>query len=217
MCPSGKVRLAFVAVIQQLPPRQRAALLLCDVLGWTAAEVATLLDGSTASINSALQRARETLAKRYPDGRVPVASRPNPAEQKLLGRYLEAWEGHDLDGFVALLREEATYTVPPWRQWYAGREAIRSFFAMAWKTCGGLRLLPTAANGQPAFAVYARTGAETSWAAHSIHVLAFENDMIRTLTLFVPPTGPNLFHAFGLPPSLPDVASAELPSTPHHS
>ncbi len=134
------VQLAFVAAIQQLPPRQRAALLLCDVLGWAAAEAATLLGGSTASINSALQRARETLAKRYPDGRPPAAPRPNPAQQKLLGRYLQAWEGHDLDGFVALLKEDATFTMPPWLQWYAGREAIRSFFAMAWKTCGGLRL-----------------------------------------------------------------------------
>jgi RNA polymerase sigma-70 factor (ECF subfamily) len=211
------VRLAFVAAIQQLPPRQRAAVLLCDVLGWPAAEVTTLLGGSTASINSALQRARETLAKRYPDGRPPVASGPDPAQQKLLGRYLQAWEGHDLNGFVALLREDATYTMPPWLQWYAGREAIRSFFAMAWKTCSGLRLVPTSANGQPAFAVYARTGADGPLAAHSIHVLALENDMISTLTLFVPPTGPRLFEAFGLPLSLPDAASAELSSTPHHS
>jgi RNA polymerase sigma-70 factor (ECF subfamily) len=211
------VQLAFVAAIQQLPPRQRAVVLLCDVLGWAAAEAATLLGGSTASINSALQRARETLAKRYPDGRPPAAPLPNSSQQKLLGRYLQAWEGHDLDGFVALLKEDATFTMPPWLQWYSGREAIRSFFAIAWKTCGGLRLIPTAANGQPAFAVYERTGADARWAAHSIHVLAFEDDMISTQTLFVPPTGPRLFHAFGLPLSLPDAASAELLSTPHHS
>ena len=211
------VQLAFVATIQQLPPRQRAALLLCDVLGWAANEAATLLGGSTASINSALQRARETLAKRYPDGRPPAALRPDPAQEKLLSRYLEAWEGHDLDGFVALLKEDATYTMPPWQQWYAGREAIRTFFEWAWKTCGGLRLVPTAANGQPAFAVYARTGADGPLAAHSIHVLALEDDMISTLTLFVPPAGPQLFHAFGLPLTLPDAASPELPSTPHNS
>jgi RNA polymerase sigma-70 factor (ECF subfamily) len=211
------VQLAFVAAIQELPPRQRAAILLCDVLGWAAAEATTLLGGSTASINSALQRARATLAKRYPDGRPPEASRPDPAQQKLLDQYLQAWEGHDLDGFVALLKEDATYTMPPWLQWYAGREAIRSFFAMAWKTCTGLRLVPTAANGQPAFAVYARADADGSLTAHSIHVLALEHDMISTLTLFVPPTGPRLFQAFGLPPSLPGAASAELPATPHHS
>jgi|SRR5262245_26073804 len=209
------VQLAFVAAIQQLPPRQRAVLLLCDVLGWAAAEAATLLGGSTASINSALQRARETLAKRYPAGRPPEAARPNPAQQKLLSRYLQAWEGHDLDGFVALLKEDATFTMPPWLQWYAGREAIGSFFAMAWKTCGGLRLVPTAANGQTAFAVYERSGADARWAAHSIHVLALEHDMISTLTLFVPPTGPQLFQAFGLPLILADAASAEMPSARH--
>jgi RNA polymerase sigma-70 factor, ECF subfamily len=205
------VQLAFVAVIQQLPARQRAALLLCDVLGWAAAEAASLLGGSTASINSALQRARETLAKRYPDGRRLAASRPNPAQQELLGRYLQAWEGHDLDGFVALLKEDAALTMPPWLEWYAGREAIGSFFAMAWKTCGGLRLVPTAANGQPAFAIYERTGADARWAAHSIHVLGIENDMITTLTMFVPPTGSQLFPAFALPLTLPDASSAELP------
>jgi RNA polymerase sigma-70 factor (ECF subfamily) len=201
------VQLAFVAVIQQLPPRQRAALLLCDVLGWAAAEAAALLGATTASINSALQRARDTLAKSYPGGRPPVSSPPDPAQQKLLGRYLQAWEGHDLDGFAALLREDATFTMPPWRQWYAGREAIRSFFEMAWKTCSGLRLLPAAANGQPAFAVYARPGAGEPFAAHSIHVLTLANNAISTMTLFVPPTGPRLFPAFGLPPSLPDAAN----------
>jgi RNA polymerase sigma-70 factor (ECF subfamily) len=203
------VQLAFVAVIQQLPPRQRAALLLCDVLGWAAAEAATLLGSSTAAINSALQRARETLAKRCPDGRAPGTSPPNLSQQKLLSRYLQAWEGHDLDGFVGLLREDATYAMPPWLQWYMGRTAIRSFFEMAWKTCSGLRLVPTAANGQPAFAVYTRTGAEELFTAHSIHVLALENDMISPLTLFVPPTGPRLFPAFGLPLSLPDSATAD--------
>src|SRR5438477_49528 len=91
------VQLAFIATIQYLPPRQRAVLLLCDVLGWAATEAATLLGGSTASINSALGRARETLAKRYPNRRPPVATPPDPAQQKLLGRYLQAWEGLDLN------------------------------------------------------------------------------------------------------------------------
>jgi RNA polymerase sigma-70 factor (ECF subfamily) len=197
------VQLAFVAAIQQLPPRQRAALLLCDVLGWAAAEAATLLGGSTASINSALQRARETLAKRYPDGRPPAVLRPDPAQQELIGRYLQAWEGHDVDGFVALLKEDATAIMPPWLEWYAGREAIRSFFAMAWKTCGGLRLVPTSANGQAAFAVYEQSAADGRWAAHSIHVLTLERDLISTLTLFLEP---RLFHVFGLPLVLPDTA-----------
>ena len=190
------VQLAFVAAIQELPPRQRAAILLCDVLGWAAAEAATLLGGSTASINSALQRGRDTLAKRYPEGRAPMTSRPDATQQKLLDRYLQAWEGHDLDGFVALLKEDATVTMPPWPQWFAGRGAIGSFFALAWKTCGGLKLVPTAANGQPAFAIYEQSATDGRWAAHSIHVLTLEHDAISALTLFVEP---RLFQAFGLP------------------
>ena len=210
------VQLAFVAAIQLLPPRQRAAILLCDVLGWAAAEAATLLGGSTASINSALQRSRETLARRHPEGRPAVAQRPDPAQQKLLERYLRAWEGHDLDGFVALLKEDATFTMPPWLQWYAGREAIGSFFALAWKACGGVRLVPTAANRQPAFALYVRAGADAPWAAYSMQVLTLEHGMISALTLFVEPVGPRLFSAFGLPLVLADEARAGLPSTPHH-
>ena len=203
------VQLAFVAAIQMLPPRQRATLLLCDVLGWASAEAATLLGGSTASINSALQRARETMARRYPDGRPQAAPRPDPAQQKLLGRYLAAWEGHDLEGFVALLKEDATFTMPPWLLWFTGCEAIGSFFAMAWKTCGGLRLLPTAANGQPAFAVYERSN-DGRFAAHSIHVLAVEQDTISALTAFVPPTGSQLFHGFGFPLIIPDAVSGDI-------
>ncbi|HTV96769.1 MAG TPA: sigma-70 family RNA polymerase sigma factor [Steroidobacteraceae bacterium] len=195
------VQLAFVAAIQGLAPRQRAALLLCDVLGWAAAEAATLLGGSTASINSALQRARETLGRRHSQHRPLAPQRPDPAQQALIGRYLQAWESHDLDGFVALLREDATAVMPPWLQWFAGREAIRSFFAIAWKVCGGLKLIATAANDQPAFAVYEFSPADHHWHAHSIHVLSLEQDAISTLTLFIQP---GLFAAFGLPLSLPE-------------
>ena len=193
------VKLAFVATIQGLPPRQRAVLLLCDVLGWAASEVATLLGGSTASINSALQRARETLAKRYPEGQPQVVLKPDAAEQKLLGRYMKAWEGLDLDHFVALLKDDATYTMPPLPQWYLGREAIRSFFAFAFRTYDAFRMVPTAANGEPAFAAYARQDANAPWTAHSIHVLSFEQEAISRLTLFYKPDGPRLFDAFGLP------------------
>jgi RNA polymerase sigma-70 factor (ECF subfamily) len=197
------VQLAFDAAIQQLPPRQRAALLLCDVLGWAAAETATLLGGTPASVNSALQRARETLAKRYPEGRAPAALMPNSAQQELLGRYLRAWEGRDLEGFVSLLKEDATYTMPPLPQWYAGREAIRTFFGWAWRLYDGFRLVPAAANRQPAFAAYSRPSADAPWAAHSIQVLSLEKDTIATLTLFAKPDSPRLFDAFGLPLTLP--------------
>ncbi|WP_311966878.1 nuclear transport factor 2 family protein [Bradyrhizobium australiense] len=107
-----------------------------------------------------------------------------------------------MDGFVALLKEDATYTMPPLPQWYAGREAIRSFFAWAWKAYDSYRLVPAIANGQPAFAAYARNSAEAPWTAHSIQVLAFEQGMISTLTLFYEPAGARLFEAFGFPHTL---------------
>jgi RNA polymerase sigma-70 factor (ECF subfamily) len=208
------VQLAFVAAIQLLPARQRAVLLLCDVLGWAAAEVASLLESSTASINSALQRARETLAKHYPakqdaGSRSQVTPLANPVKQKLLDRYLDAWQAHNVNGFVALLKEDATVIMPPWREWFVGRDNIGSFFAMAWKTCNGLQLVPTGANGQPAFAVYELSGGpDAQWAAHSIHVLSLEWENIATIAMFVPPTGPDLFQVFGLPLILPDAGDA---------
>jgi RNA polymerase sigma-70 factor (ECF subfamily) len=193
------IQLAFVAAIQELPPRQRAALMLCDVLGWSAGEAAELLGGTTVSINSALQRSRETLTKRYPQGRPPAAAKPSPAQQKLLGRYVKAWEELDLDGFVALLKEDATYTMPPLPQWYAGREAIRTFFAVAFKLYESIRMVPVTANGQPAFAAYSRKDADAPWTAHSIHVPTLDaQDMISALTLFVRPDAERLFGAFRL-------------------
>jgi len=208
------VQLAFVAAIQQLPPRQRAALMLCDVLGWASAEAASLLGGSTASINSALQRARLTLSQRYADRRPPLESQPTPAQQKLLGRYLQAWEGHDVDGFVAVLKADATAVMPPWLQWFTGREAIGTFFAAAWKTCGGLRLVPTSANGQPAFAIYEFSSADKRWNAHSIHVLTLDNEAISAITLFL---DSSLFREFALPQFLPDESSSGMGNPPHHS
>jgi len=208
------VRLAFVAAIQYLPPRQRAVLLLCDVLGWAAVEAATLLGGSTASINSALQRARGTLARHYPDRRSSVSPAMDSAQQDLLGRYLKAWEGLDLDHFVSLLREDATYSMPPLLQWYAGRAAIRRFFDWAWKRYEGFRLVPAHANRQPAFAVYSRPSAEAPWTAHSIQVLTLEDEMISRVTLFVKPDSPRLFADFGLPLVLADGSADDSPSTP---
>ena len=187
------------------------------MLGWAVAEVATLLDGTTASINSALQRARETLAKRYPHGQPLVAARPNPAQQKLLDRYLQAWEGHDLNGFVALLKEDATFTMPPWLLWYVGRDAIGAFHRKVWESYSGFRLLPTGANGQPPFAAYGHDVTGGPWSAHSIHVLTLDGDRIAALTLFVKPDSLRLFEAFGFPLMLPDATSAGLLSTPHHS
>jgi RNA polymerase sigma-70 factor, ECF subfamily len=203
------VQLAFVAAIQYLPPRQRAVLLLCDVLGWTAAEASSLLEDSTASVNSALQRARETLGKRYPQSRPTISTMRDPGEKRLLGRYLQAFERLDVANFVALLKEDATYTMPPLPQWYAGRHAIGAFFEWAFKRYHGFRLIPTAANHQPACAAYAKMAGESEWSAHSIHVLALENGEISTLTLFVKPDAPRLFRAFDLPLILPADRAAD--------
>ena len=186
-------------------------LLLCDVLGWAATEAATLLGGSTASVNSALQRARETLGKRNTGDQPLKASPVNATQKELLGRYLQAWEALNVADFAALLKEDATYVMPPTPEWYAGREAIRAFFDWAFKRYEGFRLVPTGANRQPAFAAYSRASVDEPWTAHSIHVLTLERDAISTLTLFVKPDGPRLFHAFGLPLTLPD---AELTPTP---
>ncbi|MGX9142317.1 RNA polymerase subunit sigma-70 [Mesorhizobium sp. 128a] len=192
------VQLAFVAAIQLLPPRQRAALLLCDVLGWSALETAQLLGGSTASINSALQRARATLGARYPQGRPLQRSQPNRQEAQLLERYMRAWQAANLDGLIELLREDATYHMPPWLEWYRGREAIRTFLDTVWGNFAGYRTVATRANGQPAVGVYASSHQDLVWRAHSLHVIEPADDKIASLTIYVPPLGPELLAAFGL-------------------
>ena len=193
------VRLAFVAAIQQLPARQRAILLLCDVLGWSAIEVALLLGGSIASVNSALQRARGTLGKRYSQEQPPIHSLPNERQRELLNRYVRAWEQSDLDGFVDLLRKDATYRMPPWAQWYQGRDSIREFFRIVWKSYGSFRLIATSANRQPAFGVYTRGKAEVVWRPHSFQLLDLDENSIVSLTKFMGPLGPQMFPSFGLP------------------
>ena len=196
------VQLAFVAAIQVLPPRQRAVVLLCDVLGWSAVETAQLLGGSTASINSALQRARASLAAQYPEGRPASRSLPNAKEGMLLDRYMQAWQAANLDGLIALLREDATYHMPPWQEWYSGRDAIRAFFETVWANFAGYRAVAIAANAQPAVALYACTDQDPVWRAHSLHLIEPGDGGIASLTIYVRPLGPNLFSAFGLPATL---------------
>jgi RNA polymerase sigma-70 factor (ECF subfamily) len=198
------VRLAFMAAIQQLPPRQRAILILSDVMDWSAAEVAALLGGSVASVNSVLQRARATMRARYGEDERQARSAADPDPQRLLDRYVQAWERTDLNGFVSLLKEEATYSMPPWRQWYAGREAIRNFFGAVWKSYRGFRLVPVAANTQPAFALYTLAIEPRVWNAHSLQVLSIRDEQITQLTLFMKPLGTKLFPAFRLPTTLRD-------------
>ncbi len=159
--PARPMQLAFVAAIQQLPPRQRAALLLCDVLGWSAAEAATLLGGSTASVNSALQRSRETLAKRYPDGR-PAATSSRTGRSKNCSTVIcRPGRGSISDGFASLLKEDATYTMPPLPQWYAGREAIRRLLwvglEVVWRVSPVCRRRPTGSPPSPSMSAPGRT------------------------------------------------------------
>lgn len=191
------VRLAFVAALQHLPPRQRAVLLLIDVLGWSSAETAALIGGSTASVNSVLQRARATLERHNRAGSEHRAMAVNADQQALLQRYIRAWEDKNLDGFVALLRSEATYAMPPWSQWYSGRDAIGQFFGAIWQRYGQFRLLPTRANDQPAFVLYTKHEEEGEWRAHSIQLLGVQDGCIASLTAFMRPLSQSLVPAFG--------------------
>jgi RNA polymerase sigma-70 factor, ECF subfamily len=199
------VQLAFIAAIQLLPPRQRATLLLTDVLGWSAAESARLLDSSVAAVNSALQRARTTLEERLA-GRPPrVAEAASEEQRALLERYVRAWESTDVDGFTALLKEDAVMSMPPWRQWYRGRAAIAAFLAHTGRPGGHapFRLVPTAANRQPAFAFYSRWQSP-EWRFHSIQLLTLHGDTIAAMTSFVMPP---LASVFGLPAVLDAVSN----------
>jgi RNA polymerase sigma-70 factor (ECF subfamily) len=189
------VRLAFVAAIQQLPPRQRAVLLLADVMSWSAIEVASVLDASVASVNSTLQRARAKMASLDRDVRQgPIA---DEHRRRLLERYVQAWESADLEGFVALLKQDAVYAMPPWREWYRGRGSIAEFFASVWPAYRGFRLVPVGANLQPAFAVFT-LGAEGRWNAHSLQLLSLDKGEIATVTAFMQPLAQRLFAEFKL-------------------
>jgi RNA polymerase sigma-70 factor (ECF subfamily) len=197
------VRLAFMAAIQQLPPRQRAALILADVLGWPVVEIASLLGGSVASINSVLQRSRDAMRSRYGD-EPPVQSQASAGQDELLDRYVRAWESSDLESLIGLLKEDATFAMPPWRQWYQGRDSIRWLFSNVWKGYGGFRLRAVRANGQPAFALYARAPQSAAWNAHSLQVLSVQNARIAALTTFMRPISLAIYPAFGLAPHLRD-------------
>ncbi len=196
------IKMAFIAAIQYLPGRQRAALLLHDVVGWSAAETAAILGMSAVAVNSALQRARAMLQKHRPMESSCEREIGNLQKRALLDRYVRSWEEHDFDGFVALLKEDAILSMPPWIEWYLGREAIRAHLARAWEERFAhteFRLIKTAANGEPAAAFYTRERGQSQWHAYSIFIVTAEGDSIAALTSFVDPT---LFRFFGLPKTL---------------
>jgi RNA polymerase sigma-70 factor (ECF subfamily) len=194
------IRLAFVSALQHLPPRQRAALVLADVVGWSAAEIAECLDMSVAAVNSALQRARATLASRN----LPAPEASLSDEQaELLDRYVEAFHRYDVDALVALLREDATLSMPPFRLWLRGGESIRAWLLGRGIGCRGSRLLPVSACGLPAFAQYRLSpdGVHRPW---SLTVLELSGERIAAWNAFLD-TG-MLFPLFGLPPELSSAA-----------
>jgi RNA polymerase sigma-70 factor (ECF subfamily) len=196
------VALAFVAGLQRLPPRQRAVLVLRDVLGFHTAEVAELLDSSEASVKAALQRARATLDERTPAGGRERAPLPSSArERELLGRFAAAVERGDIDRMVSLLTDDAWVTMPPEPYEYQGRQAIAGFLKDRHARRGAnLRLVPTRANGQPAFACYLPDPQAAITRAYALFVLTLEGDRISAITWF---GERSIFAYFGLPRTLP--------------
>ncbi|HEV3264437.1 MAG TPA: sigma-70 family RNA polymerase sigma factor [Acidimicrobiales bacterium] len=193
------IRLAFVAALQYLPARQRAVLILCSVLRWQATEVAELLDTSVASVNSALQRARATLAERQGEDSQPSAL---PVDQQaLLARYVDAFERYDMSSLVSLLHDDAVQSMPPYAMWLRGAEEIRTWMLGAGIGCRGSRLLATEANGCAAFGQY-RPDGEGGHRPWAILVIEISGDWISGLHAFLDTT---LFAAFGLPAYLPPV------------
>lgn len=196
------VRLAFMAAIQFLPPKQRAVVLLRDAMAWSADETADALSMSVASANSALQRARTTLAKEFPNGLPNNRSAPTSSDRKLLERYMRAWEGADLDGLIALLKRDVVLAMPPFQQWYRGPENIRMVLARAWHgpLAPPFRLIATSANQQPAFGLYSFNNQTSKFKAVAIDLVEIQGDGIARIDAFI---DPSLFPRFGLPLVLP--------------
>ena len=190
------VRLAFVAALQHLPPRQRAVLILCEVLRWKASEVAELLETSVASVNSALQRARATL-----DG-IELDADATPsvdtADEELLARYVAAFEAYDMDALTSLVHEEATQSMPPYDLWLSGREDIFRWWVGPGVGCRGSRMLPApAANGAPTFGQYKPSETGEGYDPWALQVLEVRDGRIVELTFFLDTE--RVFPLFGLP------------------
>jgi RNA polymerase sigma-70 factor (ECF subfamily) len=196
------IELAYLAAIQHLPPRQRAILLLREVLGWSAREVAALLETSVPSVNSALQRARSTLRIRLPARRLDwtSATQPTQEERAVLRRFMEAFERQDAAAMTALLREDSRQTMPPAPLWFDGRRVLAAKFGQLFGpgSPGEFRMVATAANRQPAAACYLRRPGQAEFRLIGLNVLRIEGVQIVEITSFAP----ELVSAFGLPPTL---------------
>ncbi len=194
------VALAFVAALHLLPARQRAILILRDVLEWPAGEVAELLEISVPAVKSALHRARTTLGRHYPaaSGETVRPEALDDARREQLAKYVQAWEAADADGLAALLKDEATFSMPPIPAWYQGRETIRSLVGrtiFAGPAQGRWRLVPTRANGQPAFDLYRVDASAGVHRAYAIQVVTWAGSEVADVITFRVPA---LFGRFGL-------------------
>jgi RNA polymerase sigma-70 factor (ECF subfamily) len=190
------IRLAFVAALQHLPPRQRAALILCEVLHWKASEVAELLDTSTAAINSALQRARATLdaAETHDAARGALSEQDN----ELLSRYVDAFQRYDMDALTSLIHEDATQSMPPYELWLRGRDDILSWWVGQGAGCRGSRVIATqTANGSPAFAQYKPREDGEGYEPWALQVLEIADGKVVEFTFFL--ATETLFPLFGVP------------------
>src|SRR3989441_6876707 len=191
------VRLAFVAALQHLPPRQRAVLILCEVLRWKAREVAELLDTSVASVNSALQRARATLEASNVST-ADTSTSVDEADAELLARYVEAFEQYDMDALTSLIQEDATQSMPPYDLWLSGRDDIFAWWLGPGAGCRGSRVIPTvAANGSPAFGQYKPSDSGSGYDPWALQVLEISDGRIVEFTFFLDTE--RVFPLFGLP------------------
>jgi RNA polymerase sigma-70 factor (ECF subfamily) len=194
------IRLAFVAALQHLPPRQRAVLILCEVLRWKASEVAELLETSVASVNSALQRARATLDESDLSAVNTTPSLDEP-ERELLARYVEAFERYDMEALTALIHEDATQSMPPFDLWLSGRDDIFAWWLGPGIGCRGSRVIPTkSANGSPAFGQYKPSETGQGYDPWALQVLELKDGRIDEFTFFLGTD--TLFPLFGLPARL---------------
>jgi RNA polymerase sigma-70 factor, ECF subfamily len=194
------IKLAFVAALQQLPPRQRAVLILCEVLKWQSTEAAELLDTSTASVNSALQRARATLESSDVTPST-VVSELDSDERALLERYVDAFQRYDIDALTALIQEDATQSMPPFDMWLAGRDDIFTWWFGPGIGCAGSRVVPCgSANGSPAYGQYKPSETGDGFEAWALQVIELREGRIAELTFFLDTEA--LFPLFGLPPHL---------------
>jgi RNA polymerase sigma-70 factor (ECF subfamily) len=194
------IRLAFVAALQHLPPRQRAVLILCEVLRWKASEVAELLETSVASVNSALQRARTTLDASNV-GAADQTPELDESDRALLARYVEAFEAYDMEALTSLIHEDATQSMPPYELWLSGRDDIFKWWLGPGIGCRGSRVIPTVtANGSPAFGQYKPSASGDGYEPWALQVLELADGRIAEFTFFLGTE--TLFPLFGLPARL---------------